>query len=44
MDHAGFIIASYVVTLGGVGAFAWAVLRRGRRLVEQLGDEELPWT
>lgn len=43
MDDAGFIITSYVLTLGGVAVYAYAILRRGRRLAEQLPDDDKPW-
>jgi len=43
MDHAGFIIASYVLTIGGIVVYVWRVLSRGRRLAEQLPEEDRPW-
>jgi hypothetical protein len=43
MDDAGFIIGSYVLTFATVGLFAWRTLRRGRRLAEQVPDEEKYW-
>ena len=43
MDDAGFIITSYVLTLGGVAAYAWAVIRRGKRLARRLPDQDKPW-
>lgn len=43
MEDAGFIVTCYVVTFGGVGAYVWYVLRRGRRAAEQLPDESKPW-
>ena len=43
MDDAGFIITSYVITLGGVALYAFALLRRGKRLAERLPDEDKPW-
>ena len=32
MEDAGFIIGSYVVTFAGIGAYAWYVLRRARKV------------
>jgi len=43
MEDAGFIVACYVVTFGGVAAYVSYVLRRGRRATEQLPDESKPW-
>ena len=42
MQDAGFILGSYALTFATVGAFAWRVLRQGRRLGEQVDD--LPFT
>jgi len=44
VDDAGFIIASYVLTLGAVGAYAVALVRRARRTGNTARSEELPWT
>ena len=44
MEDAGFIIGSYAVTLGGIGAYAVFVLRRARRATRRLPDEAKPWT
>lgn len=44
MDDAGFIIGSYVLTLGVVGAFAWRAIRHGRRLGDQIDDADKYWT
>ncbi len=43
MEDAGFIIGSYVVTFLTVGALAFAYLRSGRKLGEQVPDEEKYW-
>jgi len=43
MDDAGFIVTSYVLTLGGVALYALALLRRGKRLARRLPDEDKPW-
>lgn len=39
-----FVALSYVLTFGGTGALAAAMLRRGRRLARQVPPEERPWT
>lgn len=43
MDDAGFIITSYVITLGGVAVYALNLLRRGKRLARRIPDEDKPW-
>jgi len=43
MEDAGFIITSYVLTLGGVGLYALALVRRGKKLARRLPDEDKPW-
>lgn len=44
MDDIGFIVASYVVTLAGVGLYALLVLRRARRYSKDVPRDERPWT
>lgn len=44
MEHATFIIASYVLTFGSIGAYALWVVRRGRSLARRATQEEMPWT
>ena len=44
MEDAGFIIGSYVVTFAAIGAYAWYVLRRARKVTSRLPDEAKPWT
>lgn len=44
MEDAGFIIGSYVLILGGVGAYAVAMIRRARQLARRIPDDEKPWT
>ena len=44
MDDIGFILATYVAAFGAAALMAWRVLSRGRRLAEQLPDEDKPWT
>ncbi len=43
-EDAGFILASYAITLGVVAAFAWRAVRVGRRLADQIDDERKYWT
>lgn len=43
MQHATFVIGSYVVTFVGIGAYVVHFLRTGRRLSSQVPDEEKPW-
>jgi heme exporter protein CcmD len=43
MEDAGFIIGSYVLTFGVVAAYAWWVVRRGRKVAEKVPDEEKYW-
>lgn len=44
MDDAGFILGSYALTFAVVMAFAWRVLRVGRKLGDQVDDEHKYWT
>ena len=44
MEDAGFVIGSYVITFGVVGALAWRIVRRGRRLAPQVDDADKYWT
>jgi hypothetical protein len=44
MDDIGFILASYAVTLGAVGTYAWSLFRRSRRDGQQVPPRERPWT
>jgi len=44
MDHASFIIGSWVLTAVSVLAYAVWVLRRGRALAQHATTEEMPWT
>lgn len=44
MEHASFIIGSYVVTFVGIAAYVAYVLRTGRRLSAQIPDKDKPWT
>ncbi|MFZ9445167.1 MAG: heme exporter protein CcmD [Ilumatobacteraceae bacterium] len=44
MEHASFIIASYVLTFGSIAAYAAWVVRRGRAMARRAPREEMPWT
>lgn len=44
MEDAGFILGSYVLTLGAIALYAWRVLVRARRTTAQLPDDAKPWT
>ena len=39
----GFIAACYSLTLLSMAALAWSTVRSGRKLAEQVPDEEKPW-
>jgi heme exporter protein CcmD len=44
MDNAGYIIGSYAITVAVIGGFATYVLRKGRRLADQVDDADKYWT
>ena len=43
LEDAGFILGSYVLTFVTVGVIAWRYVRSGRKLAEQVPDEEKYW-
>ncbi len=43
MSTTGYIITAWVVTFGAVGAYAAAVIRRGRSLSRQVAPERRRW-
>ncbi|MEI6629237.1 MAG: heme exporter protein CcmD [Actinomycetota bacterium] len=43
MDHASFIIGSYVLTIISVAAYAISILRRGRKLGAITSEDDKPW-
>lgn len=43
MEDAGFIITAYVAVAASIVAYAWNVIRRGRRAAAQLADDDKPW-
>lgn len=44
MEHATFVIGSWVLTAGSVAAYAVWIIRRGRALSKHATNEEMPWT
>ena len=42
-DFTGYIVAAWAVTFGGVGAYAAAVIRRGRRLSKVVPPGKRRW-
>lgn len=44
MKDVGFIALTYVITFGVVGALVASTLIAGRRLSNQVADEDKPWT
>lgn len=43
MEDAGFIVGCYVIVVGGISAYATAILARARRLARKVPDEAKPW-
>jgi len=44
MQNAFEIIGSYVFTFAVIGAYAFSVIRRGRRLSDRVDDDDKYWT
>lgn len=44
MTHAGYVAAGWLATFGVLGAYAAAVIRRGRRLSEVVPPEDRRWS
>jgi heme exporter protein CcmD len=44
MEHAGYILGSYALTLAVIAGFALRVLRGGRRLADRIDDDDKYWT
>ena len=44
MEHAFEILGSYVVTFLVIGGYSWKVVRNGRKLAEQVHDDDKYWT
>ena len=43
MKDLGFIVASWIITLGSIGMLAIMTLRRARELSSRIPDEHKPW-
>ena len=43
MEDAEFILGSYFLTFATVGLFAWRTLRSGRKLADQIPDDDKYW-
>jgi hypothetical protein len=43
VDDIGFILTSWIITLGSMSLLAFMTVRRARRLAEQIPDEAKPW-
>lgn len=43
-EDAGFIVGSYVITFGAVGAIAWRLIATGRKLGKHVPDDDKYWT
>lgn len=43
MDDLGFILASWLVTLGSIAVLSLVTLRRAKRLAERIPDSAKPW-
>ena len=44
IENAGYIYGSYAITFAVIGAFAWRVVRQGRKLGQQVDDADKYWT
>ena len=44
MTHAGYVAAGWIATIGLIGGYAVAVIRRGRALSRQVPAEERRWS
>jgi heme exporter protein CcmD len=44
MEHASFIIGSWVLTAASVLVYTAWVIRKGRALAQHATNEEMPWT
>ena len=43
MNNAGFIVLSYVFTVGSILLLVVVTIRRGRLLSRQVADQDKPW-
>lgn len=44
MNHASFIIGSWLLTFASVVGYSVWVVRRGRHLAKNATKDEMPWT
>jgi len=44
MTHVGYVVAGWALPLAALGAYAAHVVRKGRRLAEQVPVEERRWS
>lgn len=44
IDNAFEIYGSYAITFAVIGAFSWRVVRGGRKLADQVDDDDKYWT
>jgi hypothetical protein len=44
MEHASFIIGSWVLTGVAVGTYAGWIIKRGRDLARRSDTQDFPWT
>ncbi len=44
MNQTPYVIASYVVTLGGIGVYTWRMLARARKVAARVPESDRPWT
>ena len=43
VDHWGYILGAWGITVAAIGGYAIAVLRRGRRLAREVPPESRRW-
>lgn len=44
MENAFEILGSYAITFVVIGGYAWKVLRDGRKLADEVDDDDKYWT
>lgn len=44
MEHATFVLGSWLLTVFSIAAYAAFILRRARALSKNATTEEMPWT
>ncbi len=43
MEDIGFILTSWLITLGSMALLAYVTLRRAKQLAKQIPDDAKPW-